>query len=80
MYGMDLAAAKKASSLHITTKCVTNSYTYIGETSLLPMYAANPSSTSSEADQRGGYIKGVKYWRQELAYLSGYYDNGILMP
>ena len=61
-------------------KCVTNSYTSLDEPSLLPAYAANPSSTRAAADQRGGYARGVIDWRQDVVYSFGDYGNDRLRP
>ena len=52
MYVTVLAAAKEASSLHVTTKCVTNSYTLLYYPSLITIYVENPSSTPQNI--RGG--------------------------
>ena len=42
IYVTYLSAAKEASSLHVTKKCVTNSYTYLNETSTKNLYVMNP--------------------------------------
>ena len=66
IYVTDLAAAKEASSSHVTIKCVMNSYTSLDYPSFLPEYTVNPSSTRSAEDQWGKYIRGVTDGIQEV--------------
>ena len=47
-------------------KCITNSYTSLGEPSLQPQYATNPSFTRTSEYHMGIYIKGVTFRRQEV--------------
>ena len=43
-------------------------YTSLNETPPKNLYAANPSSAKAASDQRGGYVRGVTYWRQGFIY------------
>ena len=56
-YATDLDAATEASSSHVTTKCVTSSYTLFDEPSPLTVYVVNPSSTRATEDQRKRYMR-----------------------
>ena len=68
MYATHLSTAKEAFSSHVTTKCVTNSYTFLDKTLPQHMYAENPSSTRATEDQRGIYVRGLTVWRQGVTY------------
>ena len=63
---MHLDAGKDSLSLHVTTKCVTNSYTLIDETYPQHMYAVNPPSTRATANQSIRYARGVTDCRKGL--------------
>ena len=54
---MYLAPAKEASSLHVTKKCMTNSFASLGKTSLLTSHLANPTSTRAASYQRRSYVR-----------------------
>ena len=66
MYVKKLAAAKEASLLNVTKKCVTNSYTSLDNIYPNQLYAPNPSSTRDVADQIGRYVRRLKYWRHGM--------------
>ena len=59
MYVIDLATAKEASPLHVITKCVTNSYTFVNKPYLQPLCVVNPSYNRVVVDHRVGYVRGV---------------------
>ena len=80
MYVTDLAAAKKALSLDVTEKCVTNSYTSLAEPSIPPAYTSNPSSARAAAYQREGYARVVTCCRQEVTYSLGAYGTNRPTP
>ena len=75
---MELAAVTEASSSHVTKKCMTSSSASLGEPFPITVYAENPSSTRSEADQRRGYVRGGEDWRKKLTYSFGSYGNARL--
>ena len=80
MYVTDLDESQEALSLHVTMKCMTNSYTLLDETSLQPLYAAKPSTKSATEDQKGRYFRGVIDWRHNMTYSSRAYGTDRLIP
>ena len=79
-YATHLAATNEASSSHITTKCVTNSYTSLDDPPPQKMYAVNPFSARAAADQIGRYVRKVTDWRQGVTYSSGAYGTDRPTP
>ena len=73
VYVTHWAAEKEASSSHVTTECMKNSYTSLDNPSPQYMYAANTPSTRDVPYQRKIYIRGVIVCRQGVKYSSGAY-------
>ena len=59
MYATHLEAVNYALSSHVTTKYVTNSYTYLGIPSPQHLYAEKSSSTRAAEDQICRYLRRV---------------------
>ena len=51
-------------------KCVTNSYTYLGDSYLQPLYVEKPSSIRDVSDKMWAYVRVLIHWIQGMIHSS----------
>ena len=78
LYVTDLDAEIEASSLYVTTKCMTSSSTSIGKPYPLTEYVENPSPTRASEYQMRRNIRGWVDWRQEVTLSHKAYEKSGL--